>query len=127
MAQVRGRHWRQNALSSRNPSAVLSNCWRASTVPLALITTTVFIRLCGSTPITTFATDSSLLACVIRSEEGSATSSLAFPSRATPRKAVSDGSAPLSSHTARSGQPVREPPVEHLAPGWPAQSLRWWF
>ncbi len=51
----------------------------------------------------------------MKHEEGSATSSVAVPSRATPRTAMPDGSSPFASHTDKSdGQPDREPPVEHL-------------
>src|SRR5918993_1928819 len=90
-AQVRGRHWRPNERSSRKPSALFGNCRRARTLPLTSITTTALSRLCGSTPITTLATASSPCSELPGRREGSATSSGADPSRATPHRSVSDG------------------------------------
>ena len=80
-------------------------------------TTTALSRLCGSTPITTLAT----LLLLVRSsdderEEGSATSSVAFPSRATPRTRCPAGSEPFASHTSnRWAARSRATPPRHLS------------
>jgi hypothetical protein len=109
-AQIRGRHWRPNERSSRKPSALFGNCRRARTLPLTSITTTALSRLCGSTPITTLATASSPCSELPGRREGSATSSVADPSRATPHRSVSDGQRSIREpHPNRGGQPDREP------------------
>ena len=116
IAHVRGRHWRQNVLSSRNPPAVFANCWRARTLPLLLITTTAFIRLCGSTPITTLATRFLLHLCRRRKRGGQRYFEPGIPLSSHSPQDGDRRELSINEPHARGGQPVREPPVGHLAP-----------
>jgi hypothetical protein len=86
-------------------------------LPLMLITTTALSRLCGSTPITTLATASSPCFELPGRREGSATSSVADPSRATPHRSVSDGQRSIRQpHPNPGGQPDASQPAGHLSP-----------
>ena len=115
IAQVRGRHWRPNARSSRNPSALFANCRRARTMPLAFNTTTALSRLCGSTPITTLRHSRLLRSDADRNARRAALLR-AWHSPLEPL--LAGGARRAANHSRATPQPVGSPfashPAEHL-------------
>ena len=127
MAQVRGLHCRQNAFSSRKPPELLAKCWRASTVPLPLITTTALKPLLRVDADHHLGRHASLCGLDANGEEGSATSSVDSPLSSHSPQSGARRELSISEPHRERGQPDTEPPAEHRDPGWRAEGLKWWF